>query len=122
MQLKEYQQTTVERLRAYFKALTVERHKARQIAELGIDLKHKWDEAAWEAVAPKEPYYARHTPSGDPVPNVCLKIPTGGGKTLLAVEAIDLLNSQYRLAQTGFWRRPASCCGSYRPPRSTTRP
>ncbi len=102
MQLKEYQQTTVERLRAYLKALTVERHKARQIAELGIDLKHKWDEAAWEAVVPKEPYHARHTPGGDPVPNVCLKIPTGGGKTLLAVEAIDLLNSQYRLAQTGF--------------------
>jgi type III restriction enzyme len=102
MQLKEYQQTTVERLREYLKALIVERNKARQIAELGIDLKHKWDEAAWETVAPKEPYHARHTPGGGPVPNVCLKIPTGGGKTLLAVEAIDLLHSQYRMAQTGF--------------------
>lgn len=102
MQLKEFQQTTVERLRTYLNALTAERHKARQIAELGIDLKHKWDEAAWEAVAPKEAYHSRHTPGGDPVPNVCLKIPTGGGKTLLAVEAIDLINAQYRGVRTGF--------------------
>lgn len=102
MQLKEYQQTTVERLRAYLNALTAERQKARQIAELGIDLKYKWDEAAWEQVAPKETYHARHTPGGDPVPNVCLKIPTGGGKTLMAVEAIDLINTQYRGMRTGF--------------------
>ncbi len=102
MQLKEYQQTTVDRLREYLRALTGERQKARQIVELGIDLKHKWDEAAWEKVAPKELYHARHTPGGDPVPNVCLKIPTGGGKTLLAVEAIDLINTHYRGMRTGF--------------------
>lgn len=100
MQLKEYQQTTVKQLRIYLKALTDEREKARKAAVLGIN--HKWDEAAWEAVVLNEPYHARRTPGGDPVPNVCLKIPTGGGKTLLAVEAIDLLNSQYRMAQTGF--------------------
>lgn len=101
MQLKEYQQTTVERLREYLKALTAERQKARQIAELGIDVKYDWAEAAWKQVAPRELYHARHTFSGDPVPNVCLKIPTGGGKTLLAVEAIDLINTQYRGMQTG---------------------
>lgn len=102
MQLKEYQQTTVERIRVYLQALTAERHKARQIADLGIDVTYPWDEAAWKAVAPQEPYHGRHTPGGDPVPNVCLKIPTGGGKTLLAVEAIDLINAQLRGMRTGF--------------------
>ena len=30
----------------------------------------------------------RESASGEPIPHVCLKIPTGGGKTLLGVEAV----------------------------------
>ena len=99
MQLKEYQQTTLNRLREYLKALTTERDKALKATALGIN--YKWDEAAWEAIDPKQTYHARRSAVGDAVPNVCLKIPTGGGKTLLAVRAIDLINMQYRMAQTG---------------------
>ena len=36
-----------------------------------------------------------------PPPRFCLKIPTGGGKTLLAVKTIDLVQSIYRQQQTG---------------------
>ncbi len=99
MQLKEYQQTTLNRLREYLKALTTERDKALKATALGIN--YKWDEAAWETIDPKQTYHARRSAVGDAVPNVCLKIPTGGGKTLLAVRAIDLINMQYRMAQTG---------------------
>ncbi len=99
MQLKEYQQTTLNRLREYLKALATEREKVHQAAALGIT--HKWDQVAWEAIDPKQTYHARRSAVGEAVPNVCLKIPTGGGKTLLAVRAIDLINMQYRMAQTG---------------------
>ena len=36
-----------------------------------------------------------------PLPAFCLKIPTGGGKTLLATKVIDLVNTHYRRRQTG---------------------
>ena len=36
-------------------------------------------------------YIPRKTASGEPIPHVCLKVPTGGGKTLLGVEAVRRL-------------------------------
>ena len=36
-------------------------------------------------------YIPRHAASGEPIPHVCLKVPTGGGKTLLGVEAVRRL-------------------------------
>ena len=33
----------------------------------------------------------RRSPTGEPIPHVCLKVPTGGGKTLLGVEAVRRL-------------------------------
>ena len=99
MQLKEVaQQTTLNRLHSC-RSITTERDKALKATTLGIN--YKWDEAAWETIDPKQTYHARRSSVGDAVQNVCLKIPTGGGKTLLAVRAIDLINMQYRMAQTG---------------------
>ena len=45
--------------------------------------------------------YPRKNGLGQPLPNFCLKVPTGGGKTLLAVKTIDLVNTIYRKRQTG---------------------
>ena len=37
----------------------------------------------------------------EPLPSFCLKVPTGGGKTLLATKVIDCVNVRYRRRQTG---------------------
>jgi type III restriction enzyme len=108
MQLKEYQRAALERLAQYLQRLNDERAKARKAAEIGIT--YKWDEQAWEAIEPRERYQARRNGLGDYVPAVCLKVPTGGGKTLLGVKAIDLINTHYRASQTGLvlWIVPTS--------------
>ena len=93
MQLKEYQKATLEQISEYLKALKAERERAVKAAELGIN--HKWDEVAWEKFYPRERYNARYSAAGNAVPNICLKIPTGGGKTFLAVNAIDLINTWF---------------------------
>jgi type III restriction enzyme len=100
MQLKEYQRTTLEILNNYLRSLDEARTKQKQAVSLGIP--YKWDVAAWEAVRPNTLYMPRHAGNGQPVPNVCFKVPTAGGKTLLAVHAIDSIKSLYQHAQTGF--------------------
>ena len=32
---------------------------------------------------------------GNLIPNICLKVPTGGGKTLLGVSAVERVNTDY---------------------------
>lgn len=39
-------------------------------------------------------YVSRNDAAGRPIPHVCFKIPTGGGKTLIAAAAIERLNIQ----------------------------
>ena len=99
MQLKQYQQAALEQLQRYLQALTAERARAVKAVEFGI--KHKWDEAGWDEIARPSPYHAKRNAIGESVPNICLKVPTGGGKTLLAVKAIDLINTHYRATQMG---------------------
>jgi type III restriction enzyme len=99
MQLKEYQRAALDRLVRYLQALSEEKARAVEAAKFKIN--HKWDEAAWEQLEPNERYQPRRNALGESVPAICLKVPTGGGKTLLAVKAIDLINTHYRGSQTG---------------------
>ena len=39
-------------------------------------------------------YASRTDDAGRPIPHVCFKVPTGGGKTLLAAAALERLNRQ----------------------------
>ncbi|MFH1991134.1 MAG: DEAD/DEAH box helicase family protein [Pseudomonadota bacterium] len=73
------------------------RKKAEQIPEAEIDFPAK----AWEKAGIGRSYRPRKNGIGQPLPNFCLKIPTGGGKTLLAVKMIDLANRIYRKKKTG---------------------
>jgi len=99
IQLKEYQQETLRAVRVYLEALAELRAKdtkARAIdPELGID----WPQKAWEKV--KGGIYNPRRNGLRPLPSFCLKIPTGGGKTLLATKTIDLVNTSFRKSNRG---------------------
>lgn len=67
---------------------------------------------AWETVANSGgvaesscQYVDRYDAAGRPIPHVCFKVPTGGGKTLLAAAALERLNRQ---AGFTLWITPTS--------------
>ena len=47
------------------------------------------------------PYLSRHDGLGQSIPNICFKVPTGGGKTLLATAALERVQTDYFKRQTG---------------------
>ncbi len=110
MQLKDYQQTTLEQLDRWLETLKeaiAERDELREIlAERGRETSpsvENFPRAAWENLrsknllpsitqdgTPQTPNHIdRDDASGAPIPHACLKVPTGGGKTLLGVAALE---------------------------------
>ncbi|MFN7520668.1 MAG: DEAD/DEAH box helicase family protein [Lysobacteraceae bacterium] len=67
--------------------------------------KQAWDALRTQGALPKAYAAAAHSSrfdgAGDAVPNVCFKIPTGGGKTLLAAASVARVFSLYLKRQTG---------------------
>src|SRR3989338_8748266 len=98
MELKDYQRRAIEQVRAYLRLLFDFKTKT-ETAGLGADF--NFAEAAWEKSGLATAYASRRDGVGRSVPAFCLKIPTGGGKTLLAVKAIDAANSLYLKRRTG---------------------
>lgn len=95
MELKEYQETALGTVKKYLELLAGERDSG--------NLKHAAEDA-WEGIAHADDYRVykeRRNGLGQDLPSFCLKIPTGGGKTLLAVRTIDLINTYYLRKQTG---------------------
>lgn len=110
MELKEYQQNTLKRVKAYLEALENWRVKNEKVVaaagkEASLDVPLK----AWEEIGGTH-YRSRKNGLGEALPNFCLKIPTGGGKTLLAAHTVDLVNRSYRQKQTGLvlWVMPTT--------------
>lgn len=97
MKLKEYQERTLEEVKRYLEQLVVWRGKAREGDEWLFDFAEK----AWDKSGARGMYLKGKDGLGRPLPVFCLKIPTGGGKTLLAVKTIDLVQSIYRQQHTG---------------------
>ena len=106
MELKEYQSRTLESFGRWLDALDTARVQSElQIAALrgvGVDIPDEirnYPKSAWEKlaetgnVAESAGEYVDRTDEADrPIPNACFKIPTGGGKTLLAAAALERLN------------------------------
>ena len=99
MILKEFQKRTLEAVQSYLEQLSEWREKAAPMLEM--DPEYDWVQKAWGKAAPGRTYIPRHDPLHRPLPSFCLKVPTGGGKTLLAIKVIDLVNIHYRRRQTG---------------------
>ena len=101
MVLKEYQKRTLATVRELLERLVEWRGKAAAALEVDPELDFDWVRKAWEKSVPARPYHPRRNGLGEPLPSFCLKIPTGGGKTLLATKVVDLVNTHYRKRQTG---------------------
>ncbi|MCF7809718.1 DEAD/DEAH box helicase family protein [bacterium] len=104
MQLKKYQIRALREFEAFLIKLL---EKERKISHLYPALKEAGSilpdcaEVAWKEMFPKSLYVKRSNAVWEPVPNVCLKIPTGGGKTLLACHAIGSINRVLKHTNTG---------------------
>ena len=108
MELKQYQRRALDAFDAWRKALDAARADADAraaalegagLAVAGAD--RDFPRAAWESLAARGgvaagagAYVARSDEAGRPIPHACLKVPTGGGKTLLAAAALERLDRQ----------------------------
>ena len=109
MELKIYQQNTLNAFTHWLEELSKAKNTAKTaidaLKQAGIDdipddLRN-YPKKAWEnlkqigGVAPTAGDYITRTDDANrPIPHVCFKVPTGGGKTLLAASALERLNRQ----------------------------
>ena len=97
MKLKEYQERTLKETKSFLEQLAVWRPEALKRGKWLFDFAEK----AWEETGVGRIYLKKKDGLGRPLPVFCLKIPTGGGKTILAVKTIDQVHSLYLKRQTG---------------------
>ena len=132
MQLKEYQVKALEAFDDYFAAVTrCERESREQEAKYkaaGLAMppdmldfpRRAWDElaAVGKVAKSSRQYIARRDGRGRHIPHLCFKVPTGGGKTLLAAEALGRIQQPtglvlwivptraiYRQTKDALWNR-----------------
>ena len=108
MELKEYQVAALEAFSRWLDALESARRESEKAANVlrGISANvpgdiRNYPKAAWERlaesgrVAESAGEYASRTDDAErPIPHVCFKVPTGGGKTLLAAAALGRIRRQ----------------------------
>jgi type III restriction enzyme len=85
MPLKDYQQSLIDDYAAYLA-------RTRELS----DPDRAFRESTKKHFGHELPYYA--LPGGEAVPYVCLRVPTGGGKTLIAGHSIKTVNDNFLAA------------------------
>ena len=113
----DYQDRVLSALDAYIDALKEKKTRADRIVALAarepdLDLVipdfalEAWERLKAEARLPASraaiPFSPRQDGCGRPVPNAVLKVPTGGGKTWLAVSGVSRIMGRYLDRNTGF--------------------
>ena len=113
----DYQARVLSALDTYIDALKEKKARADRIVALAArepDLAlaipdfamEAWETLKAEARLPASraaiPFSPRQDEGGHPVPNVVLKVPTGGGKTWLAVSGVSRIMGRYLDRNTGF--------------------
>lgn len=117
MRQLDYQARVLEILDTYLDALKEHKAKADKVAALAAEnpdlglTPPDYAKAAWDALTgdgrlpPSRaaiPFSERVDGCGRTVPNVTLKVPTGGGKTFMAVNAVSRIMGRYLGRNTGF--------------------
>lgn len=115
MELKDYQIKVLDYLEAYLLELKKQEKEKQSYFDFqkrnGKEAvppgKSDYCQLAWEALKAKLPvhhadYTVRNDGMGRNIPNICFKVPTGGGKTLLATAAIQRINQDYFELNNGF--------------------
>lgn len=117
MRTLDYQQRVLDTLDAYLDELKARKVEADQIDALRAQNPNlpiaalDFTETAWVnlkaagRLPPSRagvPFSPRRDGIGQAVPNVTLKVPTGGGKTWLAVNAVSRIMGRYLAKNTGF--------------------
>ena len=107
MALKGYQQAAMERFEEWYRALELKKREAEDVRAdlisslgekrageiLGRPESQNYAAQAWQEVSDR-PHADRLNGVGEHVPSVCFRVPTGGGKTLLAGCAIERMRKQ----------------------------
>jgi type III restriction enzyme len=109
LELKEYQRKSLDQVKRYLEILADFKAKNEKAKAVDPDISFDFPYKAWEKVTYKS-YFSKKNGLKEYLPDFYLKIPTGGGKTLLACHAIDLINKIYLNKQTGLilWIVPTS--------------
>ena len=105
MELKEYQVQALDTFVQWHEALIENFHTCKDLMERGVDQEDLSEEVrhypqrAWRKfvesgdIAKSAGDYVKRTDGANrPIPHICFKIPTGGGKTLLAASVLERLN------------------------------
>ena len=113
----EYQDRVLAAVDAYIDHLKAKKREAEEITELAANNPHlnlpvpDFAGKAWEAMKAQGklpasragiPFSPREDGCGRPVPNAVLKVPTGGGKTWLAVSSVSRIMGRHLERNTGF--------------------
>ncbi|MEX0748623.1 MAG: DEAD/DEAH box helicase family protein [Candidatus Saccharimonadales bacterium] len=102
MELREYQKKVTTKLSQYLTELVSERERFMRVLEADAELANDihYPAKAWKKIG-LEDYQKSFNGISQPTPNLYFKVPTGGGKTLLATHSIDLINKVYLNKQNG---------------------
>lgn len=100
MELKEYQKKSLTQVKQYLEVLAEYKNKNDKAVKIDPEYAIDFPQKAWEKVN-DNPYHSRKNGLNEHLPNFYLKIPTGGGKTVLACHCIELINRIYLKKQTG---------------------
>lgn len=109
MELKDYQRYCINEVKVYLEYLAAFKAKYDKIRASDPDLadmagdftRRAWEKAKGSNTFQGAIHYDKKNGVGEPLPNFCLKVPTGGGKTLLATHTIGLINTHYLRRQAG---------------------
>ena len=119
MELKEYQRRTLDLFTRWWNELRAEQLRSESIAsaleQMGEEVPpeiRNYPKATWEKLSAdaevasgSESYVERTASAGFPIPHICFKVPTGGGKTLLGAAALERLHQSSGLV---LWMVPSN--------------